>query len=400
MTSLNTMYPGQINSPSTTLSGALSSTGTTVNVTDASVLPTTVPFPLTIGIDSAQSETVLVTAINGNALTVTRGWDGTASGWAVDTPCARVFTARDLNDLQNNVNALNSGKAEAGSVPAATTTTPKMDGTAAVGSETKYAKGDHVHPTDTSRQAKITASGLLKGDGNGGVTAAAAGTDYALPSAIPSASTSTPQMDGTGSYGSGTAYARSNHVHPTDTSRQAKITASGLLKGDGNGGVTAAAAGTDYQTPLVAGTDYATPAALANYIPTAQKGANNGVAELNAYGHIFGPQSSPDVKEITDSTYTVSAADEGYLLRATATGGVTITIPDTITRVGTTFWVYTGVSTTITVSGNTAVEPGGSNPAIFPARTLVLCKIVRLGGSSGNPRWCFYGLTQWVNPTT
>ena len=37
------------------------------------------------------------------------------------------------------------------SIPAATTTTPKMDGTAAVGSETKWAKGDHVHPTDTSR---------------------------------------------------------------------------------------------------------------------------------------------------------------------------------------------------------------------------------------------------------
>lgn len=37
------------------------------------------------------------------------------------------------------------------SVPSATTTTPKMDGTAAVGSETTWAKGDHVHPTDTSR---------------------------------------------------------------------------------------------------------------------------------------------------------------------------------------------------------------------------------------------------------
>ena len=35
--------------------------------------------------------------------------------------------------------------------PSATTTSPKMDGTAAVGSETKWAKGDHVHPTDTSR---------------------------------------------------------------------------------------------------------------------------------------------------------------------------------------------------------------------------------------------------------
>ena len=70
----------------------------------------------------------------------------------------------------------------------------------------------------------------------------------ALPSSttIPTASTTNPSMDGTASYGSGTSYARSNHVHPTDTSRQAKITASGLLKGDGFGGVSAATAGTDY----------------------------------------------------------------------------------------------------------------------------------------------------------
>lgn len=38
-------------------------------------------------------------------------------------------------------------------IPSATSTTPKMDGTAAVGSETTWAKGDHVHPTDTSRAA-------------------------------------------------------------------------------------------------------------------------------------------------------------------------------------------------------------------------------------------------------
>ena len=36
-------------------------------------------------------------------------------------------------------------------VPTATTTTPKMDGTAAVGSDTTWAKGDHIHPTDTTR---------------------------------------------------------------------------------------------------------------------------------------------------------------------------------------------------------------------------------------------------------
>ena len=38
-------------------------------------------------------------------------------------------------------------------VPVATTTSPKMNGTASVGSENMWAKGDHVHPTDTSREA-------------------------------------------------------------------------------------------------------------------------------------------------------------------------------------------------------------------------------------------------------
>lgn len=43
------------------------------------------------------------------------------------------------------------GIAAGATANSATTTTPKMDGTAAVGTETAYAKGDHVHPTDTSR---------------------------------------------------------------------------------------------------------------------------------------------------------------------------------------------------------------------------------------------------------
>ena len=81
------------------------------------------------------------------------------------------------SDLTND-----SGFITSASVPSATSTTPAMDGTAAVGTETTWAKGDHVHPTDTTRQAKITASGILKGNGNGGVSAAVAGTDYAAAS--------------------------------------------------------------------------------------------------------------------------------------------------------------------------------------------------------------------------
>ena len=99
------------------------------------------------------------------------------------------------------------------------------------------------------KQAKITASGILRGDGSGGVTAAEAGTDYATPDSLPEPSDTAPAMDGTAEAGTLATYARGDHRHPADTSRQAKITASGLLKGDGAGGVTAAAAGTDYSGP-------------------------------------------------------------------------------------------------------------------------------------------------------
>lgn len=94
-----------------------------------------------------------------------------------------------------------------------------------------------------------------------------------LPSSTgPEPATATPLMDGTGAVGISTKYAREDHEHPTDTNKQAKITASGILKGDGQGGVSAATAGTDYQAPLTAGTDYATPAQLADKANTGQIG--------------------------------------------------------------------------------------------------------------------------------
>lgn len=54
-----------------------------------------------------------------------------------------VATSGSYNDLSNKPTIPSSVEKS--------TTTPKMDGTASVGSETKFAAGDHVHPTDTSR---------------------------------------------------------------------------------------------------------------------------------------------------------------------------------------------------------------------------------------------------------
>ena len=81
---------------------------------------------------------------------------------------------------------------------------------------------------------------------------------------IPGGSSTSPKMDGTATVGTETTWARGDHIHPSDTNKQNKITASGILKGNGSGTITAATAGTDYQAPLTAGTDYATPSQIPN----------------------------------------------------------------------------------------------------------------------------------------
>ena len=69
MAELVKMYPAQANSPETSLSGALTAAGTTVSVMDGSVLPDA-PNLLTIGAGGNTAETVLMTAKDGNTLTV------------------------------------------------------------------------------------------------------------------------------------------------------------------------------------------------------------------------------------------------------------------------------------------------------------------------------------------
>lgn len=132
-----------------------------------------------------------------------------------------------------------------------------MDGTAAIGTATTYARADHVHPTDTSRQATLVSGTNIKtinstsilgsGDltvggstvfyreyGNGNVSTGKLtidGTDYEIWAySQPSKATSTPLMDGTAAIGNSDRYAAENHVHPTDTSRQATLVSGTNIK--------------------------------------------------------------------------------------------------------------------------------------------------------------------------
>ncbi len=70
--------------------------------------------------------------------------DGIASGAQVN-----VIESVKVNGTAQTI----TSKAVDIAVPTASTTSPKMDGTASAGSETTWAKGDHRHPTDTSREA-------------------------------------------------------------------------------------------------------------------------------------------------------------------------------------------------------------------------------------------------------
>jgi len=70
-------------------------------------------------------------------------------------------------------------------IPAPSTTTPAMDGTAAVGTGTTYARNDHIHPTDTSRASTAiftsTVNGLAPSSGGGTVNYLRADGTWATP---------------------------------------------------------------------------------------------------------------------------------------------------------------------------------------------------------------------------
>ena len=111
---------------------------------------------------------------------------------------------------------------------------------------------DLIDETGASKQDFITASGILKGDGAGGVSAAVSGTDY-----------------------------------------QGPVTASGILKGDGAGNISAATSGTDYQPGI---------------------GAANGVLKGDGVGNISAASAGTD--------YIAPPAS------VTGTGAITVTLAD------------------------------------------------------------------------
>ena len=176
MSELVKMYPAQANSPETSLSGALTAAGTTVNVVDGSVLPEA-PNLLTIGADGATAETVLMTAKSGNVLTVTRAQNGTtARAWSAGDVIARYFTAADQTAMQENIKKLNEDKAEKVASPTAgnfagldangnPTDSGKKPGDFAAANHTHTGKADKVSSATSGHFAGLDSSGNLTDSG-------------------------------------------------------------------------------------------------------------------------------------------------------------------------------------------------------------------------------------------
>ena len=108
------------------------------------------------------------------------------AGDVLETATISAATTTDAGPMSADDKTKLNGIATGATANAATTTTPKMDGTAAVGTETAYAKGDHVHPTDTSRQATLVSGTNIKTIGSQSIL----GSGNLTPANIGAAATS------------------------------------------------------------------------------------------------------------------------------------------------------------------------------------------------------------------
>ena len=109
MNKLETMYPGKVYSPQTTLAVPINATATEITLTDASVLPEA-PNIAVIGI-SEDAETILYKAKSGNILSgiiraIARPDE--ARAWNAGAIVARNITSADLDTIQANVRQLHS----------------------------------------------------------------------------------------------------------------------------------------------------------------------------------------------------------------------------------------------------------------------------------------------------
>jgi len=102
---MKTMYKGLVNSPETTITNNIGTNDTIIYVLDPARVPSDLPNLMVLG-TGTNAETIKVTAIEDNALTVERGFQGIAKDWLAGTIITRNFTEYDYAALVDNINEL------------------------------------------------------------------------------------------------------------------------------------------------------------------------------------------------------------------------------------------------------------------------------------------------------
>lgn len=165
---------------------------------------------------TSDEKTKLANVAAGAQVNVLEGIQKNGQNVTITNKIANISVPTKTSDITNDSGFITTSDIPEGA--AASTTSPKMDGTAAVGTELAFARGDHVHPSDTSR---VPTTRKVNGKALSADISLTASDVGALPddTAIPAATTTTPKMDGTAAVGTETKWAKGDHVHPTDTSR-------------------------------------------------------------------------------------------------------------------------------------------------------------------------------------
>jgi hypothetical protein len=286
------------------------------------------------------------------------------------TPLSTTAAA-DTNTTQIATTAYVVGQASA--------TTPVVNGTATIGTSLKYARADHIHPTDTSRAA--LASPTFTGTPLSTTATADTNTTQIATTAyvVGQASATTPAATGTAAVGTSLKYARADHVHsnplPTGgTTGQvlAKIDATNYNVQWTTAGSGSGAAVIDIQTFSTAGTYTWTKPTGAKLVVGYMfgSGGGGGAGGRNATSAIRGGGAGGAGGALLKFSIDASAlsATETVTIGAGGLGGTSATTDATAGNSGSsgnttifgskyrTYYAYAGGGGTLT-----AVSPGASS---------------------------------------